>query len=413
VGGLSPQVTLVAAWVIFAASYLVFAFGRMPGTRLDRTAMAVIGGVLMVAFGVLTPQRAIASVEFGTLVLLFSMMLIVAGLHLSGFFDRLVRFIAERLHGRHLLPAIIFSSGILSAFLINDVVCIFMAPLVLRLSRHYKQSTFILMMALATASNIGSVATITGNPQNILIGTLSGIGYRHFLWRLGPPALLGLFADWALLEWFSRRRQGRLEAPREEVTEFQNNHPPQSHLVWPLLVTGCVTAGFLAGFAPALVASLGAAVMLLGPHIDRQKYFEEVDWSLLVLFAGLFLVVGGAEVAGIAGTLLSVAERLNLHNPVLLGLSVTGLSNVVSNVPAVMLLKNLPAQTVDPQRTWLLLSLTSTLAGNLTITGSVANIIVVEKAREEAPISFWDYARVGVPVTVVTMGIGVLWLLMT
>jgi Na+/H+ antiporter NhaD/arsenite permease-like protein len=408
---LTPQITWAIAWVIFLASYLVFALGRMPGTRLDRTAMAVIGGVLMVAFGVLPAQRAIASIGFGTLILLFSMMLIVAGLHLSGFFDRIVDTMAERMPERYLLPAIIFSSGILSAFLINDVVCVFMAPLVLRLSRRFRHDPVILMMALATSSNIGSAATITGNPQNILIGSLSGITYRHFLYRLGPPALAGLIADWALLDWFSRRIQARppLDTPPQAVFE----RPQHSHLVWPLLVSACVTVGFFLGFSPALVAALGGAFMLLSPHIDRQKIFEEVDWSLLVLFTGLFLVIGGAEEAGIAQSLLRVAEKLNLHSPILLGISVTGLSNVVSNVPAVMLLKNLPAQTADPQRTWLLLSLTSTLAGNLTITGSVANIIVVERAREEAPISFWDYARIGVPVTLITLGIGVMWLALT
>lgn len=397
-----------AAWVVFATSYAVFAFGRLPGTRLDRTAAAVIGGVLMFALRILSPAKGVAAVDFATIVLLFAMMMIVAGLHLSGFFDRVAALISEKMDARHLLPAVVFTSGVLSAFLVNDVVCLFMAPLLLRVSKQFRRPALPLLMALATASNIGSVATITGNPQNILIGSLSGIRYTHFLWRLGPPALIGLFVDWAILHWFFERKQ----VPQNEAREEFHSREAVG-LRWPLTVTALVLVGFFAGIAPPLVAAMGAALMLLSTRLDRKKMFEEVDWSLLVLFVGLFLIVGGAEEAGIAKELLGIAERLNLRNPWALTVAVTGLSNVVSNVPAVMLLKNLPAQFANPERAWLLLALTSTLAGNLTITGSVANIIVVEKARAEAPVSFWQYAKVGIPVTVATMLIGVAWLLLT
>jgi Na+/H+ antiporter NhaD/arsenite permease-like protein len=399
----------LAAWLVFGASYTVFAFGRLPGTKLDRTAAAVIGGVLMFAFRILSPSKGIAAVDFATIVLLFAMMVIVAGLHLSGFFDRVAVVIAEKMDADHLLPGVIFTSGLLSAFLVNDVVCLFMAPLLLRVSKTLRRPAFPLLMALATASNIGSVATITGNPQNILIGSLSGISYTHFLWRLGPPALIGLFIDWAILHWFF----GRQVESGTRVENLDRAISADSGLLrWPLLVTALVLVGFFAGIAPPLVAAMGAAMMLLSKRLDRTRMFGEVDWSLLVLFVGLFLIVGGAEEAGITRELLGVMERMNLRNPLALTLAVTGLSNVVSNVPAVMLLKNLPMQMADPQKTWLLLALTSTLAGNLTITGSVANIIVVEKARAEAPVSFWQYAKVGVPVTLATMVVGVAWLLL-
>ena len=399
----------LAAWLVFGVSYAVFAFGRLPGTKLDRTAAAVIGGVLMFAFRILSPSKGLAAIDFGTIVLLFTMMVIVAGLHLSGFFDRVAEMIAEKMDGDHLLPAIIFTSGILSAFLVNDVVCLFMAPLLLRVSKEFRRPALPLLMALATASNIGSVATITGNPQNIMIGSLSGISYTHFLWRLGPPALIGLFIDWAILHWFF----GRNPQAADGSIPVERHAHGEVALRWPLFVTAFVLTGFFAGIAPPLVAAMGAALMLLSKKLDRNKMFEEVDWSLLVLFVGLFLIIGGAQEAGITSGLLNVAERLNLHNPWALTAVVTALSNVVSNVPAVMLLKDLPAQLGSPERTWLLLALTSTLAGNLTITGSVANIIVVEKARAEAPVSFWQYAKVGIPVTIATMIVGVAWLLLT
>ncbi|HEX8924471.1 MAG TPA: anion transporter, partial [Terriglobales bacterium] len=394
----APHWSITAAWGFFIASYVVFAFGRLPGTRLDRTAAAVIGAVGMAACRVLTAQQAIASVDFATIVLLFSMMLIVAGLHLSGFFHDVVNLIADGVDGRWLLPGIIFSSGILSAFLVNDVVCLFMAPMVLRLARKLQRPATPLLLALATASNIGSAATITGNPQNILIGSLSGIGYLSFLARLGPPALIGLFIDWGLIYWLTRNEHAAYVPPRvEPEQDTVAGHYPE-HRRWAVGVALLVVIGFLCGGAPPFVAAIGGALILLAPGIDREKLFGEVDWSLLVLFTGLFIILGGAEHSGIAQELLSVAERGNLHQPAIFTVAVTALSNIVSNVPAVMLLKGIIPSMGDPRSSWMLLALTSTLAGNLTITGSVANIIVVEKARQEAPIGFFKYMRIGVPV---------------
>src|SRR5215471_1214416 len=196
---------IVVAWLIFLASYLVFAIGRLPGTKIDRPAMAVIGAVLMFVFGVLGPKSAIESIDFTTLVLLFSMMLIVASLHLSGFFEWITGLAIEHLSAGQLLPGVIFVSGILSAFLVNDIVCLVMAPLILGLCKRMRLKPVPYLLALATASNIGSTATITGNPQNILIGSISGIPYRDFLAHLGPVAFLGLFIDWAVLHWIHLR----------------------------------------------------------------------------------------------------------------------------------------------------------------------------------------------------------------
>ncbi len=176
------------------------------------------------------------------------------------------------------------------------------------------------------------------------------------------------------------------------------------------LVTVLVLAGFLAGFPPPLVASVGAAIMLITRTRDPHLVYEEVDWGLLVFFVGLFLIVGGAENAGLTERLLGFGERFNLQH---LGVftSVTAiLSNLVSNVPAVMLLKSLVTRFANPHAAWLTLAMASTLAGNLTITGSVANIIVVERARKEVAIGFFDYFRIGLPVTLLTLLFGWLWL---
>jgi Na+/H+ antiporter NhaD/arsenite permease-like protein len=396
-----------AVQVIFLLSYLVFAIGRLPGTRIDRPAMAVIGAALMFAFGALTPQQAIQSIDFATLVLLFSMMLIVASLHLSGFFDWITTLAASRLDAHHLLPAVVFSSGILSAFLVNDVVCLVMAPLVLRVARKMGRNPAPFLIALATASNIGSVASITGNPQNILIGSLSGIGYREFLSRLGPVAIAGLFLDWIILGWLLRKQ---IAAVLPAVRVDEEPRPSPRRLAIPVVMTVGVLAGFLLGYPPALVAAVGGALLLIRRSEEPKKIYEDVDWSLLLFFVGLFVIAGAAGEAGITGRLMSAAAGFNLNRPVVLAGVATLLSNVVSNVPAVILLKGIVPHFPNPHEGWLLLAMSSTLAGNLTITGSVANIIVVEKAREDAPIRFMDYARAGVPVTLATLAAGLLWL---
>jgi Na+/H+ antiporter NhaD/arsenite permease-like protein len=401
---------IVVAWLIFLASYLVFAIGRLPGTKIDRQAMAVIGAVLMFVFGVLTPKPAIESVDFATLVLLFSMMLIVASLHLSGFFEWITRLAIEHLSPQQLLPGIIFISGILSAFLVNDIVCLVMAPLILGLCKRMRLRPVPYLLALATASNIGSTASITGNPQNILIGSISGIAYRDFLAHLGPVAVLGLFVDWALLHWI-HLRNGSAEKLHTAPEQAGEHRERDMHPGWPVAVTLGVLVGFLLGYPPAWVAAAGGALMLVQRRQSPKAIYSDVDWSLLMLFLGLFLIIGGAEQAGITQQLLNAAERLNLHNAVIFTAVVTVLSNIVSNVPAVMLLKGLVPQFHDPPSAWLMLAMSSTLAGNLTITGSVANIIVVEKARREAHIGFLEYMKVGVPVTLLTLAIGLLWLM--
>ena len=395
-----------AAYAVFAASYLVFALGKFPGMKIDRPGGAIIGAVLMVAFGAVTAREALRFIDFGTLVLLFSMMLVVGCLHLAGFFDWVAGLAVAHLQPQHLLPAIIFLSGGLSAFFVNDIVCLAMVPLTLKTARRMGLKPLPHLLALATASNIGSVATITGNPQNMLIGSFSGIDYRTFLVRLGPVALLGLALDWLIIRWIFG------PAKPENAEEIPADLPP---IRWralrkPLVVMALVLAGFLAGFPPPMVAAVGAALMLITRTREPRLVYDEVDWGVLVFFVGLFLIVGGAQNAGLTNYLFQIADRLNMQNPGVLTLVTAALSNLVSNVPAVMLLKPLAAGFHDARTGWLLLAMASTLAGNLTITGSVANLIVVERARGEMRIGFWDYSRVGIPVTLATLAIGWAWL---
>ncbi|MGE0450638.1 MAG: anion transporter [Vicinamibacterales bacterium] len=410
---------VLAAYAIFASSYTVFALGRFPSLKIDRPGAAIIGAVLMVAFGIVDAPQALASIDFSTIVLLFSMMVIVAHVQIAGFFDRVADVVIRRLHPHHLLPVVVGMSGLLSALLVNDVVCLMLTPLVIGMTRRLRVPPVPYVVALATASNIGSVATITGNPQNILIGSISGISYAAFTSRLAPVAALGLVANWAIVQFvYLRGAVDRVNvADALPVLASGSDDIGASRRTGvgrrtkPIVVLAVTIGAFFAGVSPALAAASGAAVLLISRTIEPQQIYDRVDWSLLVFFVGLFVIVGGADRAGLTATLLEPFQAWNLHRlPIFVSATVV-LSNAVSNVPAVMLLRTLIPGFPDAASGWLTLSMASTLAGNLTIAGSIANIIVVERAAADGVrIDFRDYARVGVPLTAVTLLTGATWL---
>src|SRR5712692_8126139 len=330
--------------------------GKFPGMKIDRPGAAIIGAVLMFAIGAVRAHDALHFIHFGTVVLLFSMMLVVACLHLAGVFDWITELVVTRLKPHHVLPTVIFLSGILSALFVNDIICLVMVPFVLKATRRMRIKPVPYLLAVATASNIGSTATITGNPQNILIGSFSGIQYRDFLWQLGPVALVGLFLDWLVL-WWLYSRAGVHDVRTEVVAEARNIE--HAALVKAGLVAALVLAGFLAGFQPPLVAAVGAAILLITRTREPRLVYDEVDWGLLVFFIGLFLIVGGAENVGLTDRLLILGERFNVQHLGVFTLVVAVLSNLVSNVPAVMLLKSLVSRFVNPHTGWLVLAMAS------------------------------------------------------
>jgi Na+/H+ antiporter NhaD/arsenite permease-like protein len=282
-----------------------------------------------------------------------------------------------------------------------------MVPFVLGITRRMRLQPLPYLLAVATASNTGSVATITGNPQNMLIGSFSGIRYYDFLFHLGPVAIIGLFLDWAVLHWL---HMPKVELRPETAETIPLPRLDLSRLTKPAMVVSIVVVGFFLGVPPAMMAALGAAALLTTRTPEPAKLYQELDWGLLVFFVGLFVIVGGAENAGIIRRLLDLAEHSNLQRLGTFTVVVALLSNLVSNVPAVMLLKSLMPGFSDPHTAWLALAMASTLAGNLTITGSVANLIVVESAKPEMEIGFWDYFRVGLPITLATLLVGWGWL---
>jgi Na+/H+ antiporter NhaD/arsenite permease-like protein len=395
----------------FVGTYLGLALGRLPFFRVDRTGVAIIGSALVVVTGVLPWERAVAAVDAHTLVLLFGMMIVAAYLRLSGFF-RLVTYAAvRRAHTPvGLLALIIVAAGVLSALFVNDVVCLVMAPIVLDLARQLRLPPVPYLLALATAANVGSVATLTGNPQNMLVGSFSGISYRAFLLREAPIAVIGLALVFVVI-WLAYRRKLPDELPAANLEDRFAVH--YSLMIKTVAAVSVMLVAFLAGVPIALVAIGGAAYTLLTRRVNPEKVYREIDWGLLVLFTGLFVVIGAVEQTGLAAEVLGWASAAGLHRPLVLTVVTAVLSNLVSNVPAVLLFKSVIPAFGEPVRAWLLLAMASTLAGNLTILGSVANLIVVEQARGAGiPVGFLEYSKVGVPITVLTLLVGWLFLVL-
>jgi Na+/H+ antiporter NhaD/arsenite permease-like protein len=258
------------------------------------------------------------------------------------------------------------------------------------------------------ASNVGSTATITGNPQNMMIGSFSQIPYTQFAAALAPVALIGLVLTVALLA-LMHRADLRGESLRPRLPRLRVNRVLVAR---SLVATALVVALFFAGQPPAKAAIVVGALLLLTRRVKSARVYAEIDWSLLLMFTGLFIIIAGVERELLKPQVVETVARLHLATVPVLSLLTAVLSNLVSNVPAVLLLKPFVAALPDHDRAWLVIAMASTLAGNFTVLGSIANLIVVEKAaRRGIAIGFWDYFRVGAPLTVLTLTVGTLWLM--
>jgi Na+/H+ antiporter NhaD/arsenite permease-like protein len=285
---------------------------------------------------------------------------------------------------------------------------------------HFDDFLFKLLIILEESSK--HAQTMRWKLAGFVISVEFRIGYTDFLLHLRPIALVGLGINWLVLRLMCAKDLARELEEQSDFAPMSQTMPrplgadvaravcgPDRSVWKPVVITLGVLLGFLLGFSPALVSISGAILLLMSRRTNPRDLYRDVDWSLLLFFAGLFLILGGAETVHITDYLLAVARHLNLENTAIFATVVGLLSNLVSNVPAVMLLRPVMTQFHDPRAAWLSLSMATTLAGNLTITGSVANIIVVENARSAVHISFKDYLRVGVPITLLTLFFGIAW----
>jgi len=405
----SPDLRMLATVVIFVATYAGVALGRVPGLRIDRAGIALVGASLMIAFGTLSLEAAFKAVDLDAIALLLGMMIIVAQLRVSGFFELATGFAIRRAHGPLvLLTAIVIVTGFFSAFLVNDAICLVMAPLVIDVTRALRRNPVPYLLAVAMASNAGSAATFTGNPQNMIIGVTSHLPYAEFFARLAPAAAVALVLTIGLI--------GLLN-PLEFSTSFTSavkKPRPRWHagqLAKGLLVTLAVIASLFAGVPIAEAALIGGSLLLLSRAVTPRKIYAGIDGGLLLMFAGLFIVVAGAEKMLLTPQLVATVQQLHFENAWILSGATALLSNLVSNVPAVLILKPFIANLPDPGRAWQIVAMSSTFAGNLTLIGSVANLIVAERAKQAGvTISFRAYGRIGLPLTLASLWFGTWWL---
>ena len=398
---------MIWAGMIMSAVLVIFTLGKSPLFRVDRAGAAIIGSVAMIGAGVLTFEEAGQAVEFRTIVILFSMMVVVANLKLAGFFDLLGNLIVDRVHSRRqLLAATIAVSGIASAVAINDIVCLLFTPVVLLICERTRCNPAPHLLGVAMASNIGSAATLLGNPQNILVGGLSGLSFLDYFSAAAPVATMGLACTYLALAWFYRRELAVAWTDQQPVIAAV--HP---YLVRKSLLTlAAILLAYIAGVELAMASAVGAAFLLITRRVNPNKVYTSIDFNLLIVFIGLFVIVAGVEISRLMVHILQLLSFGGFSRLSVFAVVTTIVSNIVSNVPAVLLLKFFIPAT-QPELWWKALALFSTLAGNLTITGSIANLIVVEIARRQhVEISARDYFVVGSPLTIVTTAIGVFWL---
>jgi len=398
------------AIAIFVSTYVFIAVGKLPGYHLDRAGAALLGACMMIWLGVLPIEEAYGAIDFDTIALLLGMMIVVANLRLSGFFLLVNEWVVLRArYPLVLLTAVVLLAGVLSAFLVNDTICLVMTPVVLDVTLRLKRNPVPYLLAVAMASNVGSVATITGNPQNMIVGSLSRIPYGSFAAALAPVAVAGLILVVVIIALTYRKEF--LTSERFATMDEQPVRHLQSVIVKALLILTAMVILFFAGQPVAKVAILGGAYMLFTRRIKPQRVYREVDWPLLVMFSGLFVVVAGFERVTLTPGVIASVARQHLDHIGVLSFITAALSNLVSNVPAVLMLKTFVNHLPNPQRAWLVVAMASTLAGNFTIVGSVANLIVAQRAQHAGiTIGFWTYFKVGAPLTVLTILIGVWWL---
>jgi Na+/H+ antiporter NhaD/arsenite permease-like protein len=394
---------------IVGITYIGIAIGRWPIIKSNRATIALMGVGLLLVFNQVKFADLPAFIDFDTLILLFSMMIINANLKVAGFFTwaggALVKVTRSP---RWFLAAEIVLVGLLSALFVNDTICLMFTPFILSLTLAIDRNPIPYLIALATASNIGSVATLTGNPQNMIVGIASGISYVSFSKALLPVALLGLGSVWLVITRLYKYEFQPVNFPPVPPSE---EIPNRWMLIKVLAVTAGMLVAFLVGVPIALASFLAACVLLFTRRTSPQTVFAEFDWSLLVFFCGLFIVSGSLEANGITQRLFELTNLGAKTTVWSFSLITVILSNLVSNVPAVLLLRPMVQILQNPTAGWLTLAAASTLAGNLTLLGSVANLIVAEIAdRYRVNLSFWEYTKAGLVITLLSTLTGIIYI---
>lgn len=417
--------TVLAAALIFVITYILISLQKIHFFNLDRPSAALLGGVLMVVCGVLTLDEAYAAINYDTLALLLGMMIVIAYLKEAHFFEYISAWMVRHSGTpRRMLLLVVFTSGILSALFVNDTICVLFTPILLGAILRAKLNPVPYLIALVTSSNIGSVMMLTGNPQNMLIGITSGISYGTFLLVMLPVGLIGMALASGILLWLYRNQiPARFSLPPATLPEMDQTVVLRILVILALMLAGFIApledlfTGISSGQKLPLVALMGGTMAILFGRSSPRVIFRHVDWALLLFFGGLFIVIGGVAKASILTTMhdlitpyFGITQGSQIATFTLF--SIIG-SNLVSNVPYVLVARDWMDSFVNPELMWYTLAMASTFAGNLTVVGSVANIIVLEQSKDHAPIGFLTYFRAGLPITILTTLAGalILWAL--
>jgi Na+/H+ antiporter NhaD/arsenite permease-like protein len=395
-------------WVpvgIFLFTYLLMAVESGRGSHLDRTAAAFCGAVAMVLAEVVTLPEAYQAINWDTLIFLLGMMILVAHFQFSGFFDWVAVHVALIARTRfQLLVLLALASGILAAFFVNDTVCLIFTPIVLAVTERLNIPPVPYLIAVATSANVGSAMSVTGNPQNAVIGVSAHFSFLGFLAHLVPVSLAGLGLNILVLALFYRREILHHALPAHSASlPVAVNRPL---LVKCSLAASLVILLWVMGYSFPLVAiSVGAFILIIG-RVKSQNIYQRLDWELLLFFASLFVVIRGFEASGLVTRLIEFFRGGLQGSMVSQLFAVSGvmllLSNLLSNLPAVLLFRSVIPSFPNTHYLWLAVASISTLAGNATPFSSVANLIVLQQAGKRVKITFWEFARVGLIVTLVT-----------
>ena len=407
----APHAT-AAILVIFALTYLGIAVGRVPGLKLDRTGIALLGAIAVIIFSGLPTNDVIGFINWPTVLLLFGFFVLSAQLRLCGFFEMVANRISSQLENpaRFLMLLMLVTAG-LSAFLNHDIVCFVFAPVVATALLRRQMNPVPFLVALAIASNIGGAATLVGNPQDMMIAQIAGLGFAQYVLWCILPVTFALCSSYAIV-WALSRRHLAFAAVEPDASAFTPQPFNRAHTIKGLVLLVLVIAFFFTRFPKEIIALTAAGIHLASPKFRTRDLLGLVDWQILILFMGLFVVTGALQSTGYGQSAVQwlTHNGLNLRSLPILALTTAALSNLIGNAAAVMLLVKLT--DVTHPAVACVLALANSFGGSLIILGSVSNIIVVQQARELGiKISFREFARLGVPATLAALGGLLAWLM--